>query len=69
MVTKSDLTSEEWDALKRLSQGSALMMGARILDRLEELGLVEPKLGGRGINEAGKILLRTGSVSPRSTLG
>jgi hypothetical protein len=44
MVTKSDLTSEEWDALKRLSQGSALMMGARILDRLEELGLVEMSL-------------------------
>ncbi|MEQ8446921.1 MAG: hypothetical protein RIB57_13635 [Pelagibacterium sp.] len=63
MVTKADLTHDEYEWLKRLQNHQTMMLTVVMANRLKELGLAEQKLGGTGISEAGKRLLMTGRSS------
>lgn len=59
MLTRGDLTDEEWDSLQRLDRGppeSGLVPGT-ILARLVEIGLALERGGRRRVSEAGKRLL------------
>ncbi|MBZ9694544.1 hypothetical protein [Mesorhizobium sp. CO1-1-9] len=59
MVTRKDLTDDEWDWLLRIYQHRAAMLTVSMDKRLAKLGLVEGKLGGTGVSAAGKKLVET----------
>lgn len=61
-VSKNDLTRDELGWLEALARGGGQLITRQAADRLRELGLVDQKLGGPAINDAGKRLLRTGNA-------
>ncbi|MDQ0421108.1 Mn-dependent DtxR family transcriptional regulator [Peteryoungia aggregata LMG 23059] len=54
MVTKSDLTADEWHWLERLGKKSALSITTAMFNRLKTLGLAEETLGGVGLSRDGR---------------
>ncbi len=61
-ASKDDLTHDELGWLEALNRGGGQLITRTAADRLRELGLVDQKLGGPVINDAGRRLLRTGKV-------
>lgn len=60
-VKRSELSREELSTLERLVRGGPHLNLSRIaVDRLMELRLAKPLLGGPGITEAGRRLLQRG---------
>ena len=59
MVSRADLTPEEWEALQRLNRGppEALLLPGTIFMRLAELGLAWERLGQRRVSDRGKQLI------------
>ena len=57
MLTRKDLTDDEWDWLYRVYKHNARSITVQMDKRLAALGLVEEKLGGTGISAAGKKLV------------
>ena len=59
MVSRADLTPEEWEALQRLNRGppEALLLPTTIFMRLAELGLAWERLGQRRVSDRGKQLI------------
>lgn len=59
-MAKVELTKDKWEWLQRLGSHSTAMLTVAMADRLKALGLAEQKLGGTGINAAGKRRLSMG---------
>ncbi|WP_152044897.1 hypothetical protein [Aureimonas psammosilenae] len=57
MISKGELTSEEWDWLLKLYRHDTAFLTTTMADRLLELELAERKLGGVGISSVGKRLV------------
>lgn len=57
MVTRKDLTNDEWEWLLRIYRHNAALLTVAMDKRLTELGLVESRLGGAGVSAAGKKLV------------
>lgn len=57
MVTRNDLTQEEWDWVLRLSKHNGALITTKMADRLKKLGVAEQKLGGTGLSREGKALV------------
>lgn len=57
MLSRNDLTDEEWDWLLRIYRHNAALLTVKMDKRLTELGLVEGRLGGAGVSAAGKKLV------------
>ena len=51
------LSDEAKAALEQLARGGSLMLSAKAAKRLLELGLVDQKLGGVVLNDAGHLVL------------
>ena len=58
MVSRKELTNDEWDWLLRIYKHDAALLTVAMEKRLTELGLVEGKLGGAGVSAAGKKLVQ-----------
>ncbi|BCG97949.1 hypothetical protein MesoLj131a_68130 (plasmid) [Mesorhizobium sp. 131-2-1] len=56
-VIWDDLTEEERTALKRMNRGPYPSLSKALAERLVFLGLAEARLGGTGINRAGRELV------------
>ena len=65
MVTRKDLTQDEWSWLLRIYQHNAAFLTVEIDKRLTELGLVEQRLGGAGVSSAGKKLVEHELIAAR----
>ena len=59
MVSRADLTPEEWEALQRLNRGppEALLLPATMMLRLTELGLALERAGQPRVSDRGKQLI------------
>lgn len=57
MVSRNDLTNDEWEWLLRIYKHDAALLTVVMEKRLTELGLVEGKLGGAGVSADGKKLV------------
>lgn len=59
-MAKVELTNDEWQWLQKLGGHRTTMLTTEMADKLKRLGLAEQKLGGTGINAAGKRRLLMG---------
>ena len=59
MVSRADLTPEEWESLQRLNRGppEATLLPGTVFMRLAELGLAWERTGQRRLTDRGKQLI------------
>jgi hypothetical protein len=57
MITRKDMTNDEWKWLVRIYQQDASSVPAAVCKRLSQLGLAEQRTGDAGISDVGRTLV------------